>query len=112
MKGTHMNATATKPVRQRSKPIRLARLVVSLGPDGKNGLLKLTVGKLSTDYLVNRIPSDFGTAYRLDKAGAADSYDVLIDDDSGHSCTCPGHSSHGRCKHVSGLLALKAAGRL
>jgi hypothetical protein len=74
-------------------------------------------GKKNKWYVVDRLASDFGDAYRLSPccghrlATGEASYEVLI---AGRdtSCTCPGHAYTGGCKHVSALLQLRAEGRL
>jgi hypothetical protein len=99
--------------RPRVKPSRSARVFVR--PDGNQaGVVRLTVGKDHADYLVRRLASDFGDAYRLDKVGVfgdTSSYDVNLCD-AGRTCECAGFLRHGHCKHVDGLAALIAAGQL
>ena len=106
-------SNATKS-RKSVKPGRSIRLVITLDEQGKNGLVFIQCGKDGKDsanYLIERRPSDFGTAYRLDKVGTAECYDVLLEEGK-DSCTCPGHTYHGHCKHVDGLKALRQAGKL
>ena len=67
-------------------------------------------------YAVERIPSDFGEAFRLtptmgDTLADGESYDVLLDGDN-TSCSCAGHAFTGGCKHLSALIQFKADGRL
>jgi len=64
---------------------------------GTADVLWLTVGKLITAYKLTRLPADFGTAYRLEKAqqgnGPEDHYDVLLDG-ARTSCECLGNLKH------------------
>jgi hypothetical protein len=108
-----MNATTQRKPRQRSKPARFVRLLVSLNEQGENGLIRLTVGKQSDEYLTSKVPSDFGTAFRLVKVGGEEesTYDVLLDGDGGQ-CGCKGFSRWNHCKHHDGLKALRKAGKL
>jgi hypothetical protein len=77
-----------------------------------NGIVRITVGKTGTDYFVQRIPSDFGTAFRLTKVlDEHDSYAVNLDGDQ-RTCECKGNQRHGHCKHGDGLAALLQAGRI
>ncbi len=68
-------------------------------------------------YRVTRLASDFGLAFRLNAAcgdklaAGAESHEVLLDGPR-TSCTCPGHTYTGGCKHVEALAALVAQGRL
>src|SRR5262245_48262658 len=82
-----------------------------------HGLLSLTETRgrktTTTDYWIDWLPSDFGTAYRLRKFQdqGGESYDVLLD--GRHStCECLGFQRWGHCKHIEGLQALVAAGQL
>jgi hypothetical protein len=102
-------STISQP-RQRVKPKRFIRLL--LPPfEGNPGVVRITVGKEATDYLLTPLRSDFGTAYRLVKDESGEQYDVLLDGDGG-SCTCKGFCRWSRCKHRDGLLALRKASQL
>src|SRR5215469_12219966 len=98
---------ATVPTsRPRVKP---ARTVALLGRPDPIGLLAITVGKDRSQYLLERIPADFGTAFALTKlvlvevaTGVfeqrhADTYHVHFDATLGDSCTCIGFLHHGMC---------------
>jgi hypothetical protein len=107
---TLANATpAVKAKRQRT-------IRVTVPPSDVNPACVVTIrgerGK-DTDYHVCPIPSDFGTAYEVTKMFEADDavYHVTLDGNRS-SCDCPGFCHHGHCKHVSGLSALRQAGRL
>jgi hypothetical protein len=103
-------STVTK-ARQRVKPVRTIRLVLPLNAEGKNGVVRIAVGKDAADYLLDRLPSDFGTAFRVQKAGEHVFYNVCLTAD-GNLCDCKGHARWQRCKHADGLAALVKAGRL
>jgi hypothetical protein len=97
--------------RARVKPARTIRLVLAPNAEGKNGVVRIAVGKVSADYLLDRLPSDFGTAFRVQKAGEDACYNVCLTGD-GNLCDCKGFARWQRCKHADGLAALVAAGRL
>jgi hypothetical protein len=103
-------STVTK-ARQRVKPARSVRLLVGPGDDGKGGVVRIAVGKVAADYLLDMIPADFGRGFRLAKAGEETAYHVNLSAD-GRLCDCPGHSRWGHCKHADGLAALTTASRL
>jgi hypothetical protein len=104
------NATTTPPARKaRPKPARSVRWLRRNG-DG-SGIVTLTVGKLTNDYYVTPLASDYGTAFLLEKftSQGGEGYHVNLDRERGrHSCECKGFLRHGHCKHVEGLLALLA----
>jgi hypothetical protein len=110
-----MNATQTSKTRTRKPIEKHARISTAV-----NGCfaVELTVGTSRTAYYLQPLPSDFGRAFRLTKfAGTpgtdkeAAAYEVCLDG-PGSQCSCKGYLRHGRCKHVAGLLALVAAGKL
>jgi hypothetical protein len=110
-----MNPTATiapKQRRQRRKPQRFVRLV--LAPSAtETGVIRLTVGKASQDYLLTPIPSDYGRAFRVVKLGIDAKGDYAVNvDGAKRTCDCLGHLKHGHCKHGDSLAALIAAGKL
>ena len=98
--------------RPRVKPERKVRL--ALKPfEGNPGVVDITVGKDLTSYFVFPIPSDFGTAFRLEKFGGfgGEVYNVNLDGE-GSSCECKGFLRWNHCKHAEGLRALRQAGQL
>jgi hypothetical protein len=99
--------------RKRVKPVRTIRLVVPLNAEGGNGLVRISVGKEAADYLLSRIPADFGTAFRLEKVGEEDAtpYHVNLNGRQ-TTCECKGFARWNRCKHADGLAALSAAGKV
>jgi hypothetical protein len=104
-------ATSRKP---RSKPARSIRLDLTPGQHSP-GVVTIAVGKLAKRYFLDTIPSDWGRAFRLEEIGTDGEcpYFVCLDDSTGHhQCNCLGFLRHGHCKHVAGLRALLAAGKL
>jgi hypothetical protein len=103
-----------KPARKpRAKPARSIRLAVPPNADGRNGVVRITVGQAAQDYFLSRIPSDFGTAFCLEKVGDEEgtAYNVNLAADR-NLCDCQGHARWHHCKHADGLAALVQAGRL
>lgn len=75
-----------------------------------SGVVSVTEnGKIDT-YDVREIGSDFGRCFRVEKRDG-DSYDVCVNGRQS-TCECLGHLKHGHCRHVSGLAALIAQGRI
>jgi hypothetical protein len=105
--------SVTRPARKpRPKPARSIRLK-QLPADGHSGVIKITVGKATTGYYLDLLPSDFGRAFRLTKfvtqqePDGENAYDVLLDTDTGrHQCGCKGFCRYQTCKHTAGLLAI------
>jgi hypothetical protein len=104
---------STRPRRavKRGRTIRVAVRPTEVNP---SAFIVIREPKHSDHYMVTPIPADFGTAYRVVKYLELDepTYHVLLADDGKHSCDCKGFCRWGRCKHVSGLLALRQAGQL
>jgi hypothetical protein len=100
--------TTTAPrTKARPKPPRYARWLRKSADGG--GILTLTVGKLTTDYLCTPLAADYGTAFRLEKFASqgGEVYDVNLDPEHGRcSCDCLGMLRWGHCKHIDSLLAL------
>jgi hypothetical protein len=109
--------TATKS-RPRVKPERRIRILHPIR-DNNAAVIAITVGKDEGVYAVRPMPSDFGTAFHLIKGELiedadaetlrlrnAAEYDVLLNGRES-SCTCPGHTYRGKCKHVDGLTTLR-----
>ena len=111
-----MNATQTARPRQRKprpKPTRYVRLVIQPGADSL-GVVRLTVGGKSADYLLTPLAADFGRGFQVEKIGLegnGEVYHVNLDGDK-KTCECEGFLKWGHCKHADGLAALIAAGKL
>jgi hypothetical protein len=73
---------------------------------------------LTVGYYLRELDVDFGRGFELEKfhtEPATDGdrvYHVHLDAQLGDSCTCPGGSYRGKCKHVDALAAMVAAGKL
>jgi hypothetical protein len=88
-----------------------------------NGVTVLTLatgkgrGYREKTYYVEKVPTQLGgRAFRLtpgflDKLAHGEEYHVLLNGPES-SCSCPGHSFTGGCKHVSALLHVTAEGQL
>ena len=104
-------ATVTK-TRKRVKPTRSVQLL--LPTFGRNpGVVRIRVGKVVKDYLLQPIGSDFGDGFAMKEIGneEAETYHVNLSNE-GHLCDCKGHLKHGHCKHPAALAALRQAGKL
>jgi hypothetical protein len=112
-----MNVTQTAVPRQRkprTKQERRIRLAVRPNDEGKNGVAVITVGKDEADYFLDRLPADWGTAFKVEKIGLEcqeGAYHVHLDGEN-RTCTCKGFARWQHCKHSDGLAALVAAGKL
>jgi hypothetical protein len=119
---------ARKP---RQKPLRTIAVIEPATPDTDGFFaVEITEGKRVDLYLVGPVDaSQFGQGlqgFEFEKVSADWSdeglqapYHVLLDlnnpEKGSHSCECMGHLSNGhrtRCRHVAGLLALHAGGKL
>src|SRR4051794_36825056 len=105
-----MQATQKRSRRQVNRSCRLQdvgdSLVLSILMDHGN--------KQELDhYHVERVPAEFGRAFRLTKFSCCggEVYDVLLDGDRS-SCECKGHLRWGHCKHVDCCRKLVELGRL
>src|SRR5262249_55988545 len=112
---TTTNATTRKTTRTRKPVERRCRLS---NPVNGCFAVELTVGKSRTAYYCEPLASDFGRCFRLTNCSTtpgtdaeADHYDVCLDG-PGSDCGCKGFLRHGHCKHLDGLHALVAAGKL
>jgi hypothetical protein len=83
-------------------------------------VVEITEHGRSCDYLVSRIPSDFGLGFRwahadpvpvLEGVGREQVYWCLLEAD-GRSCSCPGFIRWGHCRHADVTLELVQAGKL
>jgi hypothetical protein len=73
----------------------------------------ITVGKETTHYRVQAIPSDFGDGFTVEKLDDSDPtvYHVNLSAE-GHTCDCKGFTRWSHCKHSDGLAALRSRGLL
>src|SRR5262245_13837932 len=107
---------ARKP--RAKKPVqRTLEVLIRPGAGQPALLLRITVDGEVFHYWVDATASDYGRAFLVSRPGHEcsgdqdrDAYDVLLD--TVDSCTCPGHTYVGRCKHVDALRALDARGAL
>jgi hypothetical protein len=106
-----------RPPRPRPKP-RLLTVLEPAAPDTDGYFaIRLTVGKEAADYLIRQIHSDLpGRAFEIEKLDSklrtVEVYHVIVGQPRDCSCECRGFLRWNRCKHIAGLLALDAAGRL
>src|SRR5689334_10999963 len=103
-----MNATRTPKPRQRRPHTRSVAVLAEPTPINPAAFIRLTQDGKDFYYWLTRCPSDFGRAFRLEKSSidGGEGYDVLLDPPAGDSCTCPGHTYGGYCKHVDCCRAL------
>jgi hypothetical protein len=92
-----------------------AFLVSAPAPDGRAGTVRIIIGKEDTFYELAPIPeAAWCMAFTLTKEDRT-TYAVNLGDPAKGmppSCECLGYLRWGRCKHVSGLMALVNAGKL
>src|SRR5262245_13545560 len=104
-------SNVANPVRK-SKVSRSVRVELPADADGDPCVISITVGKLTVEYFVYPIASDWGRAFRLDKlANPDEQYHVNLDGEQS-SCECLGWLRHGHCKHRDGLQVLVDKGLL
>lgn len=101
-------APKTRPATT-TKPARTLRWLSHVGY--ALGVLELAAGGRADAYSVEPIHNDAGVlGVRFLKADGA-VYDVGIDG-RGATCTCPGGTYRGHCKHADAVAALAARGAL
>lgn len=112
-------ATSVKPnskARGRRRHERSVRWLARVGPS--TGILSITQDGKADVYSLSPVPSEIGgEGFRFEKfdratGRVAEEYHALVAAGDGHSCTCPGNTYHGFCKHVESVLALRHAGKL
>jgi hypothetical protein len=111
--------TAARPARKPATKDRKVSLVLPLNDAGQNGVMRITEKRgrkvLVDEYLLYKIPADFGTAFLVEKrdyaVGEEHRYHVNLDGEHG-TCECKGFLQWNHCRHVESLRALTAAGRL
>jgi hypothetical protein len=110
-------STATKvrkPCQRRQHERSVKVVIPPLFCDGEQlTLIRITQDGEQAHCWVSPLASGWGLAYRVEKPGfeGDETYDVLLEIE-GDSCTCPGHTYGGYCKHVDALRALHAQGKL
>jgi hypothetical protein len=111
-----MAILSTRKPRVRRPHVRSIRLVVGFNGEGKNAVLRITQDGQVAEYFLDQLAADFGRGFLLEKIGPDESRDNEVYhvnlNGTESSCTCPGHSYGGFCKHLDGLTALVAAGKL
>lgn len=102
-------ATATRT----RKPVRRTVRLVLEPSLAWPGILSMRVDGLENDYFVQKVPSNFGDGFRLEKFSAqgGEVYHIHLSDE-GHTCDCKGHVYAGHCKHVDALAALRLANKI
>src|SRR5262249_6271716 len=105
-------STLSPPVKPRKPPARRphersVKVITPPCPGQPLTLIRIMQDDKPAHYWVSPLASDWGMAYRLEKPGheGDDVYDVLLEVE-GDSCTCPGHTYGGYCRHVDALRAL------
>jgi hypothetical protein len=115
-------------VRVPAAPVPFTRPVASLAGaqlhelDGGGLSLVLVTGKgrraAAKLYHVAEIPTQIGgrafrlTPFSTDQLATGESDYVVLLADPDTTCSCPGHSWTGGCKHATALLAFVSLGRL
>ena len=91
----------------KTRTIRLVRPPMSDEP----GVLCITDNRQATYYAFCELPCEIGgRAFAVHRLGLGTMYHVRVGVPTDCSCECMGYLSHGRCKHLQGLLALTAHG--
>jgi hypothetical protein len=104
------------PTRERDRKVTLAAWLTDLSA----GALRVVEDGEADTYFLQRLDSDFGDCFRVEKwrhaqgdlpAGIESVYDVCLDGEES-SCECRGFLRHGHCRHLESLTALLRAGKL
>jgi hypothetical protein len=113
MQKTRKPRTANRPTRSIQLLKRAADVLiytVRITQDGEAYYYDLTPGTCAGGtapcWIVQQIASP------TSQQSLGKTYHVVLDSDFGSSCDCKGCSRWGRCKHLQGLQALTAAGKL
>jgi hypothetical protein len=108
-----MSVAVQQPARKASRPKSRSIWFDPVPADTSRRHIRLTVDGTETDYWLQAIPADFGTAFKLEKFAkdGGEVYHVNLDAKRGHhTCECLGHLRWGhrtQCRHVAALLALQ-----
>jgi hypothetical protein len=77
-----------------------------------NGRVRITCGRLTTDYTVVELPCEIGgRGFEVSNMSSMEIYHTRIHGRD-RSCDCLGHYRHGHCKHADGLARLITLGKL
>lgn len=109
--------TARKP-KLAPKPERKIKVVTQHG-DVDCYTVRITVGDEVDYYEVTAADAQFGPLWLVRKLSAdleavlgKPPYKTVLDGEFGSSCDCPAGKWRGKCRHVEGLSALVARGKL
>lgn len=118
-----MTATADAPRRAARKPKSRTIALLAYLSDVQGGIFRVTEDGKPETYFFKREPSDFGTAFTVEKyalptaaapGGIVKTYHVNLNGEES-SCECLGHlkwSHKTVCRHVGGLAKLIADGKV
>jgi hypothetical protein len=108
-----MSIVANRQARSRRSHVRSIRVLAPCNGAGQEAVIRITQDGQADDYRLGHLAADFGAGFLLEKIGseAGETYHVNLNGRES-SCTCPGHTYAGYCKHVDGLAALDKAGKL
>jgi hypothetical protein len=102
-----MATLANRPEKVKTKqPERKCHL--SAGTGGSRRILALYIGPRAFLYWFQRIHSDWGEAFELEKWEDGETYHINLNP---VSCDCKGFLKWHHCKHIESLEALKKAGQ-
>jgi hypothetical protein len=85
---------------------RSIRLIRSPSIDGV-GVFRISANHISTYYTFHEIPCEIGgRGFAVHRLGLGTLYHVRVGAVEDCSCECLGFLRYGRCRYISGLLAL------
>src|SRR5215468_1931796 len=115
-----MSRPAMKPKqpRQRRPHERSVRVIIPELPQERLTLIRITQDGEAKHYWLSPQKSDYGLSYRLERPGHEvepdedDTYEVLLWEQGGDSCSCKGFTYGNFCRHVDCLKKLLSLGCL
>lgn len=111
-----MTVTQTAPARKttpRKTPDRSIGVVFLARKTNEATVIRITEDAVPSFYAVTELDCEIGgRAFGVHKLGEAAPYHVRVGKPSETSCECLGWLRHRKCRHVAGLAALIADGRL